>query len=193
MARWTTLLALALVMCVAPVSQAQVFWAVLTGPAEEPPNNSPGHGSATVTLDLTAHTLRVEAFFTDLLGTTTAAHLHGPTPHPESGVAGVITQVPSFIGFPLGVTSGTYDSTFDTLDSATYRPGFITANGGTAAGAEAALAAALLARKVYLNIHTTSFPGGEIRGFLVPEPGSAAFLGAVLGGVGLLALRRRRR
>jgi hypothetical protein len=42
----------------------------------------------------------------------------------------------------------------------------VTANGGTTAGAEAALLAGLEAGQAYLNIHTTMFPGGEIRGFL---------------------------
>ncbi len=193
MRRSAVLLAACLLLALAPASHAQVFWAELSGLAEDPPNASPGYGTAIVTLDLAAHTLRVQAWFADLVGNTTAAHIHGPTAQPETGVAGVITQVPSFVGFPLGVTSGSFDATYDTLDIATYRAAFVTANGGTAAGAEAALAAALLDRKAYLNIHTTQYPGGEIRGFLVPEPGSLAFLGAVIGGAGILVLRRRRR
>jgi hypothetical protein len=50
--------------------------------------------------------------------------------------------------------------------AASYNPAFVTANGGTTAGAEAALLAGLEAGQAYLNIHTTMFPGGEIRGFL---------------------------
>ena len=62
--------------------------------------------------------------------------------------------------------------TFDTSLDSTYNPDFVTANGGSVDAAEAALAASLAAGTAYLNIHSTVFPGGEIRGFLrvVPVP-----------------------
>jgi CHRD domain len=56
-----------------------------------------------------------------------------------------------------------------------YNLAFVTANGGTAATAEAALLSGMMDGKSYLNLHTSVFPGGEIRGFLapaVPEPTS---------------------
>jgi hypothetical protein len=168
------------------------FEAHLDGPSESPPNASPGIGFAIVGFDDAAHELRVQVTFSGLLGTTTASHIHGPTASPDFGNAPVITQVPTFIGFPLGVTSGSYDSLFDTLNPATYNPAFVSAHGG-AAGAEAALGASLLEGRAYLNIHTTSFPGGEIRGFLhaVPEPGSLVLFGT--GAAALIAWRRRSR
>jgi uncharacterized protein (TIGR03382 family) len=82
------------------------------------------------------------------------------------------------------------DQTLDMTLASSYNPSYITANGGTPASAEAALFAAIAQGRAYLNIHSNTFPGGEIRGFLViPSPGGAALLG--LGG--LVALRRRRR
>jgi len=144
------------------------YTAALSGPAESPPNTSPGTGFTRVDVDLAAHTLRVQVGFSGLVAPTTASHIHACTATPGSGTAGVATQVPTFSGFPLGTTSGTYDHTFNTLDPATYNPAFVTANGGTAASAEAALAACLDAGRAYLNVHSSVFPSGEIRGFLVP-------------------------
>ena len=50
---------------------------------------------------------------------------------------------------------------------------------------EAALAAGLNAGQAYLNIHTSNFPGGEIRGFLTPEPTTTLLLGAGLVALGV--------
>jgi hypothetical protein len=155
------------------------YEAVLSGPNESPPNASPATGLAFVNYDNVAHTLQVEVTFSGLTGTTTASHIHAATASPGTGTAGVATTTPYFAGFPIGVTSGSYSNTLDLTLSSSYNPSYITANGGTTASAEAALVAAMAADEAYLNIHTSTFPGGEIRGFLVlvPEPSTAALLG----------------
>ncbi|MEP7085486.1 MAG: CHRD domain-containing protein, partial [Betaproteobacteria bacterium] len=138
-------------------------------PAESPANASPGTGDTIVTYDAVTQLLTISVNFTGLQGTTTASHIHCCTAVANAGTAGVATQTPTFVGFPLGVTAGTYSNTFDLTQAASWNPAFITANGGTPATAEAAFAAGLLANKTYLNIHTTTFPSGEIRSFLAPQ------------------------
>jgi hypothetical protein len=172
------------------------YSAMLSGAAESPPNGSLGTGFALVIYDNVAHTLRVEVTFSGLTTGAAAAHIHATTAMPGTGTAPVATTPPAFPGFPLGatVTSGTYDGTLDLTQPTSYNPPFIAANGNTTAGAEAALAAALANDESYLNIHTSTVPGGEIRGFLqlVPEPSSIIMLGAGLLGVVACGVARRR-
>jgi hypothetical protein len=167
-----------------------IYDATLSGPAESPPNASPGIGFAEVDINTTANTMRVQISFSGLLGPTTASHIHSATPSPGAGTAIVATTTPTFPVFPLGVTSGTYDQTLDMTLASSYNPAFITANGGTTASAESALFAGIAADEAYVNIHTTIVPGGEIRGFLVPVPDPASI--GVIGCAGLLTLRRSR-
>jgi hypothetical protein len=185
-----------LLLGVASAAQATVtnYTATMSGPKESPPNTSPGTGTAAVVIDNVANTMAVHASFSGLAGTTTASHIHCCTPIPLTGTAPVATMVPTFPGFPLGVTSGTYDMTFDLLSPSTYNPTFIGEHGGTAALAEAELLAGLTAGTAYFNIHTPTFPAGEIRGFLVaapiPEPANLAMW--VVGLAGLVGVRRWR-
>lgn len=187
--------ALAVTVSLAGLSSAHaavtIFTANLDGASEAPPNASPGTGFARVDFDPTAHTMRVQATFSSLLGTTTAAHIHAPAP--LGGTAGVATQVPTFGGFPLGVTSGTYDHIFDMTLASSYNPAFITLNGGTPGTAESALFARLIAGEAYFNIHSSAYPGGEIRGFLSAVPEPATWL-MIITGFGMIggALRQRR-
>ncbi|MFO1459033.1 MAG: CHRD domain-containing protein [Verrucomicrobiota bacterium] len=105
--------------------------------------------------------------FNPLTGDYTGSHIHLGAP----GENGPVLVDLASIHIPVGPRSGIYSGNV-TLSQA----------------AESAL----FAGNLYMNIHSTAFPGGEIRGQLtvVPEPGTVA-LGVL--GLGALAWASRRR
>jgi hypothetical protein len=83
-------------------------------------------------------------------------------------------------------------STLDLTLSSSWNPAFITANGGTVAGAESAFATGLENDMAYFNIHTTAFPNGEVRAFLVAVPEPESVMLALAGLAGLVLVCRVR-
>src|SRR5688572_21241790 len=121
--------------CAPAAATTYVFNAALNGANEAPPNASPGSGLGKFIFDTDLHTLLIEVEFEDLIGLTTAAHVHAPTAVAGTGTIGVATELPLFTGFPTGVTAGTYSHTFNMTLASSYNPAFITNfGGGTTAG-----------------------------------------------------------
>ncbi len=93
--------------------------------------------------------------FVNLSGTATASHIHGPTAANLGNDGSGIFRQTAAVLFNLSrssdaVTGGTFTTTNLTLT--------------------AAQETNLLNGQYYINLHTTSVPGGELRGFLVPAP-----------------------
>lgn len=102
---------------------------------EVPANASPGTGTVTLTLDVGAGTIQADGTYQNLLGNASTSHLHAA----PSGSNGPVLV-------PLNASGGTSGTIF-------------------AGGAiSAANAATILAGGTYVNVHSSMFPGGEIRG-----------------------------
>lgn len=193
------ILGLLLLIGISPGHAApHTFFANLNGDNENPLIVTAGDGTAKIIFDDTAHTLSIDVTFVNLTSFPTAAHIHCCIGLP--GNLGVATMSPSLTGFPIFTRHGAYSQVFDTTLASTFNTPFIDLNGGTVAGAEAALLAGLWSRQAYFNIHTTFQPGGEIGGFLtpffveppilVPEPRTFGLLLLGLGALGVRGMRR---
>ncbi len=115
----------------------QKFTASLNGVQENPPVNSAGRGSCVLTLNTAETQITLSCTYTGLTSNASAAHIHNIGP---VGVNGPVL-------FPLTGASGTSGTL--TLAATTVTP---------------AQVAELRMKRLYVNIHTTAFPGGEIRG-----------------------------
>jgi len=118
------------------------FTVSLNGANERPtPVATPGTGSGTIIMNNAQTQVTYSITYQDLLGTRTAQHIHGPASVNEA--AGVMVGLSG-----TGTTSGTL--------------------AGVVA-VTAIQARIILNDSSYVNIHTTSFPGGEIRGQVHPD------------------------
>jgi hypothetical protein len=142
------------------------YQAFLLGTNSVPSNASPATGYGTAILNNAQDMITVNLSWTGLVANATAAHIHGPA------APGVNAQVV----FPF---SGVPNATSGSIPQQTF-------------AITAAQVVDLQNGLFYMNLHTSVYPGGEIRGqlALAPEPSSIVSL---LAGIGTLCWRIRRR
>lgn len=165
------------------------YRATLNGPSESPVNASPGTGTAQVVYDNVAHTAVLTFNYTGLTGNSTAAHIHSATTTPFTGTSGVATS--TFSGIVFGTASANYVGPTVDLNLAAGTANSFFNTGFT----EASLFSSIATGTAYFNIHSSTFGGGEIRGFLVavPEPSSMLLSGLAVFGLGVAVRYRRKR
>ena len=123
------------------------FTAAIDATQETTGSTSTATGSAVMIYDVTANTFDLSVTVNDFAGPLTLSHIH----EGASGVAGS-----PVVNFGTGETN--YTRTGDTL-TATFANMDYTGDPAT-----------LLAGNAYVNYHTDAWPGGEVRGQLIPDP-----------------------
>ena len=136
---------------------AERFVAQLTGAAEVPPRTTAASGSVTFELNRDRDVIEYELNTTNLNGFT-QAHIH-------TGAAGTTGPPIVFLFGPHGTTGVSLPSVMKsgTITAADLIPASFT-------GTLEDLVTAMRTSQVYVNAHTSTFPGGEIRGQIAPAP-----------------------
>ena len=174
----------------APAAAVTTYTATLNSLNEVPPVESPGSGTGTLTLATDQNSFTIVESYSNLSSNAVAGHVHCCAPTTANAAVAIGFTVP-------GGLSGSFTQTYDLTLTSTYTSGFLNGNGGTAASARTAFINGLNGGLAYLNIHTQSNPGGEIRGQLtpsatgaVPEPATWAMM---LGGFAMIGTAARQR
>ena len=152
--RYTATLALAALLAFSVPAVADTgFVANINSAQEVPANTSTATGNGYFVLNNAQTSLSYNISFTGLTGNHTAAHIHGPA---APGVNAGVRFTLSLGGGASGNFAGNW----------TIPPGDVTS---------------LLNQLLYVNIHTATYPGGEIRGQIVLDatPTSATTWGRI--------------
>lgn len=153
----------------APVDLGRLFRADLSGynevlnPAGGGAVSTPASGTFTARLSANGDAIEYELSYSDLIGNVTQSHIHFGQTGTTGGIMVWLCETPPDFNDPT-------DRAPTCLASGTVR-GEITsasvigpASQGIAAGEFEEMVKALQAGSAYVNVHTTSFPPGEIRG-----------------------------
>ncbi|HEX7879965.1 MAG TPA: CHRD domain-containing protein [Candidatus Eisenbacteria bacterium] len=148
-----SLLTLLCSVALASTAAAQTTYVgVLTGGSEVPPVVTAATGNATVVLDASQTQLSISVQFQNLTSAYTASHIHGPAP----------------AGTNAGVKWGFVGTTAGWVFGAGNQSGTIT--NYLVTGVTATDVTNLNAGNFYVNIHSSTFPGGELRAQLGSAP-----------------------
>ena len=137
------------------------FQARLSGEQQVSEEDTTGRGRADVTFNAAYRYVIVDLRINDLVGTFTGAHFHCARPG-ENGPVAFGLVVPGPLSFDGERIRGK-------LRNADYTGADCVAATGVTINNIASLALAMKEGLIYLNVHTNTAPGGEIRGQLVAK------------------------
>jgi hypothetical protein len=137
-------------------AQTLKFTALLSGANEVPGVVNGAGGTATVTLDLATRTVTYRVDVYNMPSGTTASHFHAGGPGVSGPVVVNFTVQPNISNdFSISGTATSADLVARQAQGINSWDDFIQA---------------LTLGQIYVNVHSTANPGGEIRGQVVPVP-----------------------
>jgi hypothetical protein len=145
-------------MLAAPLAEAQVvprLFTLLTGIEQVPSITSPASGAFAATLDPARQTLSFSLSYSGLSSAVQFAHIHLGERFTNGGIMAFLCGGG---GKPACPQSGTVTGTVSASDIVALPAQ------GVPAGGFAQFAQGVLAKAAYVNVHTATFPDGEIRG-----------------------------
>src|SRR5258706_427023 len=157
MRRIPIIIVLTIISLTTSVAFGQTLGAVLTASQEVPPTTTSGFGNATVTFDSTRANITVTITANNLGAAINNFHIH----EGAAGVAGPVVENLIVLGgvFVNGTMTGTFPIAADVALRMVQNPG-----------------------NFYVNVHTTAFPNGAIRGQLAFVSGGPVQYAAELRG-----------
>src|SRR5437879_5190197 len=165
---FAVILGLAIAMaCGSSSSSGTHFGATMDGPSETPPTNSTGTGTASF-VDNGAGSMAFTVTAQGLTTNWTLAHIHfgdAGTGLPGPVIADLATA--NGPATPPAATSGTITGTITKANATAKNPAAPLGDGGTMTYDD--LLTYMRNGNTYVNIHTTRFGGGELRGQVAPQ------------------------
>lgn len=164
-------------LCSIAFASAQSYTATLDGSQA---GGLGRQGSGFITITLSGNTLNFSGNYSGITTPSTLAHIHGAAPPGIS--TGILYDLGNSV-IPLGVTAGTINGSLNLTTLSV--PGYANYTVAQQLGD-------LNNQLWYVNIHDSTFTGGEIRGQIVPVPEPCTWALMGLGALGLFSSLRRR-
>ena len=148
-----------------PCASNLCYSSKISGGDALPTNNSPGTANAQLTIDAYGD-VRIQGVFSTLSATTTSLQIYTCSESGGTIPSNPLISAQSMRSFPVGKYSDSFTVVFHLQDELSYDQGYLSAYNSSVIKAANAFINALDNGIAYIAIQTTSYPQGEVAGYL---------------------------